>query len=133
MGAITTNTGLATVLILILIFWIGYRLYENARINRMATYLTNDEFKAGMRKAQVVDLREKSNFNAGHILGARNIPYSTMRTFYQQIRPDLPVYLYDQGKTLSKRATKLLNKQGYDKIYILKGGYQNWDGKEKKN
>ncbi len=63
-----------------------------------------------MRKAQVIDVREKKVFDAGHILGARSVPYSTMRAYYQQIRKDLPVYLYDQGKTMSSRSAVLLKK-----------------------
>ncbi len=32
--------------------------------------LTEEEFKETMRKAQVIDVREKDTFDAGHILGA---------------------------------------------------------------
>lgn len=131
-GLTTTNTWLLIVLIIILVVWLCYRLYQSYQVSKVAKYLTNDEFKQGIRKAQVIDLREKKNFDAGHILGARNMPYSTLRTYYQQIRADLPVYLYDQGRTVSKQAVLFLHKKGYQKLFILKTGYQNWDGKEKK-
>lgn len=37
--------------------------------------LTEEEFKAGYRKAQLIDVREPNEFEGGHILGARNIPF----------------------------------------------------------
>ncbi len=39
--------------------------------------LTEEEFKKGYRKAQLIDVREPNEFDAGHILGARNIPVTT--------------------------------------------------------
>ncbi|MFD1126130.1 rhodanese-like domain-containing protein [Lentilactobacillus raoultii] len=132
-GALGANGWMSIILIIILLGWLGYTLVQNYRVKQVAKYLTNDDFQSGMRKAQVVDLREPKTFKAGHILGARNVPYSTIRNFYQQIRPDLPVYLYDQGKTVSKRAALFLNKKGYQELFILKTGYQNWNGKEKKS
>lgn len=131
-GALNANGWMTILLIIILLGWLIYTLIQNYRVKQAAKYLTNADFQSGMRKAQVIDLRESKTFKDGHILGARNVPYSTIRNFYQQIRPDLPVYLYDQGKTVSKRAALFLSKKGYQQIFILKTGYQNWDGKEKK-
>ncbi|OFA10653.1 thiosulfate sulfurtransferase GlpE [Lentilactobacillus sunkii] len=132
-GAINANTVMTVILVLILIAWGCYTIFQNMRVKQAAKYLKNDEFQQGMRKAQVIDLREQKNFKDGHILGARSMPYSTIKNFYTQLRPDLPVYMYDQGKTISKRAALFLSKQGYKDLYILKSGYQGWNGKEKKS
>lgn len=121
------------VLILILVIWGGWQLSTVIRRNRVATLIDEKTFQEGMRKAQVVDLREKKDFKAGHILGARSIPFSTFRTAQNQLRPDLPVYLYDQGKSLSTRAAITLGKAGFQEIYILKTGYARWEGKTKKS
>lgn len=37
--------------------------------------LTEEEFIKGYRKAQLIDVREPNEFEGGHILGARNIPF----------------------------------------------------------
>ncbi|AEB73422.1 rhodanese-like domain-containing protein [Lentilactobacillus buchneri] len=132
-GAITANLVTTIILIVILLAWGGYTIFQNMRVKQVATYLKNDEFQKGMRKAQVIDLREQKSFKDGHVLGARNMPYSTIKNFYSQLRPDLPVYMYDQGKTISKRAALFLSKKGYKDLYILKSGYQGWNGKEKKS
>ncbi|EHL99636.1 rhodanese-like domain-containing protein [Lentilactobacillus parafarraginis] len=132
-GSLNANGWMSIILVIILAGWLGYTLITNYRVRQAATYLSNEDFQSGMRKAQVIDLRESKSFKDGHILGARNVPYSTIRNFYQQLRSDMPIYMYDQGKTMSKRAALFLSKKGYKDLYILKNGYQNWNGKEKKS
>jgi len=102
------------------------------RRKHYATVLDEDAFREGMRKAQVIDLRQKDAFDKGHILGARSLPYIYLKQQYGELRPDLPVYLYDDGMQLSTQAVTFLAKKGYHKLYILKGGYAEWHGKTKK-
>lgn len=120
------------VLIAIVLVIVGYEFYIRMMGKRSATMLTEEEFREGMRKAQIIDVREKDMFDAGHILGARNIPYSVLKQSYGSIRKDQPVYVYDQKKSLSIRAASKLRKEGYKEIYLLKGGYDSWTGKIKK-
>lgn len=124
---------IATIVLgIILVAWGLWQLITVMRRNSVATVIDEETFTAGMRKAQVIDLREKKEFDAGHILGARNLPYSTFRANHSLIRPDLPVYLYDEGKALSSRVAISLGKENFKDLYILKGGYAGWQGKTKK-
>lgn len=107
-------------------------LYLRFMVKKSAKMITAEEFKEGMRKAQIIDVREKDSFDAGHILGARNMPYTTIKTTMNSIRKDQPVYLYDQKKSMSIRTANILRKNNYKNIYILKNGYDGWDGKIKK-
>lgn len=120
------------VLLAILLVFVGYELWVRFAAKRSATLLTQEEFKSGMRKAQVIDVREKDEFNAGHIMGARNFPMTMLKQSMGSLRKDQPIYIYDQSKTVSVRAASLLKKNGYSNLYILKGGYDDWDGKVKK-
>ncbi|WP_407887689.1 rhodanese-like domain-containing protein [Levilactobacillus sp. N40-8-2] len=131
-GAISGWTIYMIVLIILIAVWGGWQLTTIIRRNRVAKLIDAEKFEAGIRTAQVVDLREKKDFDAGHILGARNFPYSTFKAYHSQLRKDLPVYLYDQGKTISTRAAIMLGKDGFDQIFILKNGYVRWEGKTKK-
>lgn len=127
-----SNMNMLNILIIVLIAaWVIYRVYQYAMRKKYANIITEEEFTQGMRKAQVIDLREKNDFDRGHIMGARNVPLTVLKQRYVEIRSDLPVYLYDQGMMLSTRASKLLGKKGYSDISILKGGYARWTGKTK--
>lgn len=123
MSILWVINGILLVIVLAMVF---NELYLKIMVKRSAKMLTEEEFKETMRKAQVIDVREKDTFDAGHILGARSMPYSMLKTTIGSLRKDQPVYLYDQKKALSIRAANLLRKNGYTDIYILKGGYDGW-------
>lgn len=106
-----------------------YVLVNSFRLKKAVTNLTQDEFIQGYRKAQLIDVRETKEFDAGHILGARNIPSTQLRTRFKEVRPDLPVYLYCQNTGRSARAALFLKKKGYNQIYQLQGGFKTWTGK----
>ena len=116
----------------ILLWMAGNELYLRLMARKSAKTITEEEFKEIMRKGQIIDVREKDVFDAGHILGARSIPYSTFKQAHSSLRKDLPIFLYDQKKTLSIRSANILRKNGYTDVYILKGGYNGWTGKIKK-
>lgn len=100
---------------------------------RIVKALTEEEFRAGYRKAQLVDVREPDEFAAGHILGARNIPLTQLRMRMKELRKDQPIYLYCQNGLRSGRAAQMLYRKGYRNLYHLKGGFKKWTGKVKKN
>lgn len=120
------------ILALILLIWGSWSLFLRVMGKLSATTIEEEEFKAGMKKGQLIDLREKDEFRAGHILGARNMAYTTFKEVMPSLRKDQPIYLYDQRRSLSVRAAYKLKKAGYEHIYILKGGFQDWTGKVKK-
>lgn len=104
----------------------------NFSINRKSvTELSQDDFQAGLRRAQVIDLREKVDYDYGHIVGARNIPMSIFRTRMLGLRKDQPIYFIDKNGVSSYRAARMLKKKGYSHLYMLKGGYKDWKGRIK--
>jgi rhodanese-related sulfurtransferase len=93
--------------------------------------LGEEEFKAGYRKAQLIDIREKNEYDGGHILGARNLPLTQMKYRISELRSDQPIYLYCQSGARVTRAAMILKKHGHNEIYALKGGFKSWGGKIK--
>ncbi|WP_181350086.1 rhodanese-like domain-containing protein [Thalassobacillus sp. CUG 92003] len=120
------------ILLILSLALVVFVVYKYIKSRRILTTLTEDEFRQGYRKAQLIDIREPKEFQGGHILGARNIPLSQMRNRLMEIRKDQPIYLYCQNGARSGRAAMLLNKKGYQDIYQLKGGFKKWTGKIKK-
>lgn len=125
----TTSTILLIILAAALIAYTAFNFFYQRKIMKQ---LTEEEFRSGYRKAQLIDVREPNEFEGGHILGARNIPLSQLRQRYKEIRPDQPVYFYCQNTVRSGRAAQMLKRKGYDKLYCLKGGFKGWNGKIKK-
>lgn len=76
------NLVLALIILAIALNWAYFQIMGR----RSATIISEDEFKAGMKKAQVIDVREKNEFDSGHILGARNIPFTVLTNSFSAFR-----------------------------------------------
>ena len=107
-------------------------LYVYVSLKRKATQLEEAEFRVQSKNQQLIDTRERDSFNAGHIMGARNFPYSMLKEVGQSLRKDRPIYLYAQTKGMEARSVNVLYKQGFRNIYVLKGGFDQWTGRVKK-
>lgn len=119
---------IAIIVLVAVIAWMLLNFFLN---KKAVKELNQDEFQQGLRKAQVIDLREKADYDYGHVNGARNIPMTMFRQRYQGLRKDQPIYLIDANGIASYRAARSLKKKGYKDIYMLKGGYKKWTGKIK--
>lgn len=115
------------ILAAIIVYLVVTKLYQK----RFLTALDEEEFRKGYRKAQLIDVREPNEYDAGHILGARNIPLSQLKMRQSEIRKDKPVYLYCQNGLRSARCASTLKRKGYEDLNQLKGGFKKWSGKVK--
>jgi rhodanese-related sulfurtransferase len=120
------------ILLAVIVAFIGYTVWMYFYQKKLIKTLSEEEFRAGYRKAQLIDIREADEYTAGHILGARNIPLSQIRLRHKELRKDQPVYLYCQSGFRTGRAAQYLKKQGYKDFYQLQGGFKTWTGKIKK-
>lgn len=122
----------------IILFLLGYGFYRLffwfKRKRSGAQLLDQADFQKNSRKAQIIDVREREEFNKGHILGARSVPYTVSRAhkeYLTAIRKDMPIYLYDNNESIVLYMATLLKKEGYTDIFVLRGGYSEWTGKTK--
>lgn len=120
------------VLWVMLILWGIWELVQYFRRKNAATALENDEFRKDIRKVQLIDVRDTADFDVGHILGARNIPYLELEQRQAELRKDQPIYLYEDGEYAAYRAAIKLKKFGFEDLIVLKDGYKNWDGRIKR-
>ena len=109
--------------------WTGFNYW---RIRRAAKLVDNEEFAELIRQGQLVDLRDPSDFHRKHILGARNIPSTQLKTSLAALRKDKPVLLYENSRGQRvMNAAITLKKEGFTDLYILSFGLDSWDGKVK--
>lgn len=126
-------SGFTKILLIFVLAWMIWEIINHFRRKNAAESLSNDEFNKDIRKAQVIDVREHDEFKAGHILGARNIPYTEIRQRFAELRDDQPIYLYEEGSLLAYKAAIFLKKKGFTDLYVLEDGYQGWDGRIKRD
>lgn len=116
-----------------LIIWGIWELVQYFRRKNTATALESEDFRKNLRRVQLIDVRDTPDFDVGHILGARNIPYLELKQRHVELRTDQPIYLYENGEYAAYRAAIELKKHGFEELFVLKGGFENWDGRIKRN
>jgi len=79
--------------------------------------------------AIVLDVREESEFAAGHIPDARNIPLAKLAERANELRKfqQKPVVVNCQGGVRSANACGQLKKAGFTNLYNLRGGISAWN------
>lgn len=73
--------------------------------------------------AYIIDVREKGEFEAGHLLQAKNIPLSEFRDRLDEIPTDQPVYIHCRSGQRSYNVVAALNNLGYKNIYNVSGSF----------
>jgi len=78
--------------------------------------------------ALVLDLRDPGTFVKGHILGALNVPLSSLTQRLDELEKhqEKPIVICCQEGLTSKKAVPLLAKAGFEKLYLLQGGISEW-------
>lgn len=91
--------------------------------------ITVDDLKQKqLQGAIIVDVRSEQEYKEGHIEGAINIPdYEINSNIADALsNKEKEIILYCQSGSRSKKAYKKLKKFGYQKVYSLYGGLENF-------
>ncbi|OLC10062.1 MAG: molybdopterin biosynthesis protein MoeB, partial [Chloroflexi bacterium 13_1_40CM_67_9] len=77
---------------------------------------------------QLGDVREKDEWNAGHIVGAVHVPKSYVEQWAEDRLPDKEktTVLYCAGGVRSAMAADILQKLGYRNVISMAGGFNRW-------
>jgi rhodanese-related sulfurtransferase len=78
-----------------------------------------------MDDAVLLDVREQSEFNAGHAPGAVHVPLGALSTKLARVPTGRPVVVVCRSGMRARSATKLLLQQGRD-ARLLSGGMHAW-------
>jgi len=115
--------GFMVVLFMIIKMEVDNRLSGVSQLNPSdAVRLMNND------KTVVVDTREASEFTAGHIKGAVNIPMSALKKRINELEKykDKELLVYCRSGSRSNTACKVLRKDGFENVYNLAGGIMGW-------
>lgn len=91
-----------------------------------------DAFKDAMANTDpyVIDVRETSEYEEGHIPGAVNIPLRTLADNLDSIPADQPVFVYCASGHRAGTATAALGMLGYDNVKSFPPGWKGWSEAE---
>ena len=86
---------------------------------------TIEELEQDTREKQVIDIRDKADFEKETYPDAINIYWEELEEHMNEIRKDCPVYLLCYTGQKSEEIAEELKEQGYE-IYSVKNGYRAW-------
>ena len=104
------------------------RIVDDAksRVREMNVEETRKKLEGG--KARLIDVREESEWEAGHALGAQHIGKGVIERDIEQKVPDknTELILYCGGGFRSARSADNLQKMGYTNVASMSGGWRAW-------
>ena len=79
-------------------------------------------------KPLILDVRDATEFAAGHIQGAKNIPLAELASRVKEIEKfkDKPVLVHCQRGMRAKSACSILRAQQFSQLHNLQGGLDTW-------
>ena len=79
-------------------------------------------------KPLILDVRDATEFAAGHIQGAKNIPMAELAGRIKEIEKfkDKPVLVHCQRGMRAKSACSILRAQQFSQLHNLQGGLDTW-------
>lgn len=89
--------------------------FKQVNIDKVRDLVENDEC--------IIDVRDKVQYDDGHIKNALNIPLGELRERVNEIPKDKPVYLHCRAGQMSYNAAKILENLNFNNIYNIAGSY----------
>ena len=98
-----------------------------AEIREVSVQEVNDKLN-GDNDFTLIDIREKDEWDEGHLRGALFLPRGFLEVKVERIVPDKegPIILYCAGGVRSALAAKSLSELGYQNVVSMAGGYGAW-------
>jgi len=89
--------------------------FKQVHIDKIRQLLDDD--------AEIIDVRERDEWDVAHIKGAKLIPLSELRSRVDEIPKDRDVYLHCRSGQRSYNAVLALQNMGYNNVYNVSGGF----------
>ncbi len=101
---------------------------ETGGVLEKAKVISLDEFKPMLEEhnPEIIDVRNATEFNAGHIKGARHVFVGTLPANLDKISKDKNVVIHCQSGARAAIAYSLLAANGYKNVLNYSGGMNEW-------
>ncbi|HEY6407271.1 MAG TPA: rhodanese-like domain-containing protein [Ktedonobacteraceae bacterium] len=86
-----------------------------------------DELHTIYHDQAILDVRDKSEWDEGHIKGAKHVPYYFIEERYQELDSSMPLVVICAGGQRSTIACSLLQKHGFTQLLNVLGGMDTWN------
>jgi rhodanese-related sulfurtransferase len=88
----------------------------------------NDAVRLMNQGALVLDVRPRDQYEAGHLIDARNVPSADLAQSVETLKKfrDKPVLTCCETGMTAGAAARALREQGFNKVASLRGGLQAW-------
>ena len=112
--------------------WNRFRFFftkKSSRVFKKKDINIEELKKMIMEGALLVDVRSPQEYQEGHLKGAKLIPeYEIMKTCRYELKDkNAVIILYCSTGSRSKKAQRKLEKMGYQNVYNLYNGIQNFN------
>ncbi|HLU22455.1 MAG TPA: sulfurtransferase TusA family protein [Bacillaceae bacterium] len=86
----------------------------------------------GSRDGLILDVREAAEYAFGHLEGAISIPMGELESRLTELNKDQELYVVCRTGKRSDLVAQLLTSKGFNKVYNVLPGMNEWNGKIKK-
>ncbi|GIO26900.1 rhodanese-like domain-containing protein [Ornithinibacillus bavariensis] len=93
-------------------------------ITNISVQEAKDKFKDN--NVQFIDVRTPSEYKADHRKPFKNIPLANLLSKIDTLNKEKEVVVICQSGIRSAKAAKVLKKQGFQKVYNVRGGMSAW-------
>jgi rhodanese-related sulfurtransferase len=96
---------------------------------RITEISPNDaQHEVGCGAATLLDVREREDWDAGHVEGARHLPRGEVELEIEELVPDLDqrIICYCGGGSRSALVAESLQRMGYRNVRSVAGGFRAW-------
>lgn len=111
-------------LFILIAFFIVNRFLPTKGVTNISVGEAKDKFND--KNVQFIDVRTAGEYNANHRPPFKNIPLHSLPSKLEGLKKDKEVVVICQSGMRSLRAAKILKKQGFEKIFNVKGGMSGW-------
>lgn len=103
------------------------KLANEAR-SRIVEITPEEAAEAGQRKAVLIDVREREEFQRGHVPGAMNLPKGSIELEIERRAPDpdVEIVTYCGAGNRSAIVAENLQRMGYTRVRSVAGGIRAW-------